>query len=292
MGRRIGPFATNLLRLGLATFILIGIAGIHGGFSGGYAYPGLRTWIWLATSGVMGLALGDFFLYRALTAIGPEKTTQIQILAPAATAAMAWIFLREFLTLPQLSGMALILAGVSIATWDAARRSRALSALDVENAGGTAGPRKPAGYLLTGAWAAVWSSLFQGLGTILAREAFLSQPDLDPILATAIRIGCGAMAVWWLARARGPLGPLLAGVRQPKVLKLLLFGTAFGPVAGMICYLAALKYAPAGIVTTITFMNPLIVIPLGAWHYGTRIGTMAVAGTAVSLAGVLLLGFG
>jgi drug/metabolite transporter (DMT)-like permease len=60
----------------------------------------------------------------------------------------------------------------------------------------------------------------------------------------------------------------------------------------MIAYIAALKYAPAGVVTTITFMTPLIVIPLGAWRYGTRIGAWMVAGTAVSLAGVLLLGFG
>ncbi len=291
-GRRIGPFATNLFRLGLGTFVLIGITAIRNRLVGGFAYPGGLTWFWLSTSGVVGLVVGDFFLYRALATIGPGKTSQIQILAPAATAAIAWALLRETMTFPQLAGMALILAGVSIATWDSARRTDIRNKTGAGGASITSRIQKPAGYLLTGAWAAVWSALFQGLQTVLAREAFLSQPDLDPFLATTIRVGCAGVVAWTVARAWGPWGPALAGARQPKVLRLLLLGTACGPVAGMICYVGALKFAPAGVVTTITFMNPLIVIPLGAWYYGTRIGGPAIAGTAVSLAGVLLLGFG
>jgi drug/metabolite transporter (DMT)-like permease len=60
----------------------------------------------------------------------------------------------------------------------------------------------------------------------------------------------------------------------------------------MLCYIAALKSAPAGIVTTITFMAPLLIIPIGARLYGTRIGWAAAAGTGLSLAGVALLGMG
>ncbi len=293
MGRKVGPFATNLLRLVLATVILAAVMGIRYAVGDAFSKPGVISCLWLSASGIIGLVVGDFFLYRALTTEGPEKTSQIQTLAPAATAIMAWIFLHEILSTPQMAGMGLILAGVSLATWEVARKLK--SQTGVANAGALPGRQnvgKLSGALMSGPMAAIWSALFQALGTVLAREAFLNQPDLDPVLATAIRITSATVVIWIFARTQGPLATVLTGCRAPTIIKLLLAGTLAGPVLGMICYISALKYAPAGVVTTITFMNPLIIIPLGAWHYGTRIGILAILGTALSLAGVLLLGFG
>jgi drug/metabolite transporter (DMT)-like permease len=240
--------------------------------------------------------------------VGPERTSQIQTLAPAATAAIAWFWLKEYLTAGQLAGMGLILAGVFLATSSAARKKTAQLAAEARSeaadlpadaapetarAEGKVGKEgKPGGYLWTGAMAAVWSALFQGLGTVLARQAFLGQTDLDPLVATTVRIAAGTAVLWAYARAMGPLGPTLGDWTSPKVLRLLVAGTVFGPVTGMLCYIGALKFAPAGIVTTITFMAPLIIIPIGARLYGTAITAAAVWGTALSLAGVALLGLG
>jgi drug/metabolite transporter (DMT)-like permease len=140
--------------------------------------------------------------------------------------------------------------------------------------------------------AAIWSALFQAGGTVLAREAFLHQPGLDPVSATTIRVGSGAVALWSYARALGPLGGALGAWTHPNMLRVLAAGTLFGPFLGMLCYVSALKFAPAGIVTTITFMAPLLIIPAGAVFYGTRITLATLCGTALSLAGVALLGLG
>jgi drug/metabolite transporter (DMT)-like permease len=237
--------------------------------------------------------------------VGPERTSQIQTLAPAATAAIAWFWLKEYLTAGQLAGMGLVLAGVFLATTSAARKKTAQLAAEArseaadlpadaapETAGAEGKEGKPGGYLWTGAMAAVWSALFQGLGTVLARQAFLGQADLDPLVATTVRIAAGTAVLWAYARGMGPLGPTLGDWTSPKVLRLLVAGTVFGPVTGMLCYIGALKSAPAGIVTTITFMAPLIIIPVGAKLYGTRITAATVLGTALSLAGVAFLGLG
>jgi drug/metabolite transporter (DMT)-like permease len=301
MGKRVGPMATNLLRLALAFAVLGGLLLARIALGSSPAMPHAAAWLWLAVSGVLGLAVGDAYLYKAFVSVGPERTSQIQTLAPAATAAIAWVVLKEYLAFGQTAGMALILAGVFLATTSAARRKTAalaaeaaegagmpVEAMDAEAPrGGTPGKRPWAGTR-----AAVWSALFQAMGTVLAREAFRGQADLDPLLATLIRIGAGMVALWAYARARGPLGPVLGGWKDAKVLRLLAAGTFFGPVLGMLCYVSALKYAPAGIVTTVTFMAPLIIIPVGARLYGTRITTAAVWGTALSLAGVALLGLG
>lgn len=283
-GRRIGPLATNVLRLTMATFALLALALARGLLGFPIALPHLASVAWLAGSGVIGLTIGDAFLYRAFVSIGPERTSQIQTLAPASTAALAFLALGEILSHRQLAGMALILAGVLTATTSAARAARRAKAILVSS------PAKPSGGFGHAAWAAIWSALFQGLGTVMAREGFLSQADLDPVQATAIRLGAGAIGLWAYARMRGPLRPALGNWAEKHTLRLLLGGVVFGPTLGMLCYISALKSAPAGIVTTITFMAPLLIIPIGARVYGTRIGWAAWGGTALSLAGVVLLG--
>jgi drug/metabolite transporter (DMT)-like permease len=309
-GKRIGPFPTNLLRLSLALGLLMGLLAIRAALGASAAAPHLAAWLWLTASGALGLAIGDAFLYEGFVTLGPERTSQIQTMAPAVTAVIAWIFLKEFLTWSQTAGMALILAGVFIATTSAARRKTAVLVAEA-HAEGAALPMeapsvkakaasiasastsvKPGSLLWTGTMAAAWSALFQGLGTVLARQAFLGQPDLDPLGATTIRIGAGAAALWCYAGFKGPMRPALGAWTDPKVFRLLLAGTVFGPVSGMICYISALKYAPAGIVTTVTFMAPLLIIPIGARLYGTRITAAAMWGTALSVAGVALLGLG
>lgn len=299
MGKRVGPFTTNLLRLSLAFAVLAFLVAACASAGIEMALPRPASWFWLIASGSLGLAIGDAFLYQAFVTLGPERTSQVQTLAPAATAAIAWLFLKEYLTRGQSAGMGLILAGVFLATTSAARRKTALMAAEARSEGAILDVDGPASRsvqggkaLWTGVTAAIWSALFQGVGTVMARQAFLGQGDLNPLIATAIRIGSGAAALWIYARACGPLGPVLGAWREPKVLRLLLAGTFFGPLVGMVCYLAALKYAPAGVVTTITFMAPLLIIPIGTKLYGTRVTPGAIVGTLLSVAGVALLGMG
>jgi drug/metabolite transporter (DMT)-like permease len=64
--------------------------------------------------------------------------------------------------------------------------------------------------------------------------------------------------------SRGLLRSVLGKRTESRALRLLLAGTVFDPTLGMLCYIAALNSAPAGITTTITFLAPLLVIPIGA----------------------------
>lgn len=285
-GRLIGPFATNLLRLLFAFLALLAIIAAQRILGHSAAMPLVPAWLWLSASGIVGLTIGDAYLYKAFVAVGPERTSQIQTLAPAATAAIAWVALREFLSGPQVLGMVLILAGVLMATTAAARTAR--RGTEAGNIPDTAAAQR----VSAGTWAAIWSALFQAIGTVLARQAFKSQPDLDPVLATTVRIGAGTAALWGYARWLGPIRPILGPWREPRAMRLMAIGVLFGPLLGMLCYVAALKSAPAGIVTTITFMAPLLIIPIGAVAFGTRITAAAVWGTALSLGGVVLLGLG
>ncbi len=268
-GRRIGPFATNLLRLQLAMPLLLALCVAQRLASGYSGLPGADAVLLLALSGWVGLGLGDYYLYRSFYHIGPERTSLLISLAPAATAVIAWFWLREILSLVQIGGMALILSGLVAATW------------------------RPAGGN-TSAWSGasngVIAAMCLGLGTVLAREAFLRAPDLSPLDATVVRVGAAAALIFAIAGARGLVPRSFATLRDPWIRKRMLLGTLVGPVGGMSLYVAAMKYQPAGVVATITFMTPLIVMPLGAWHYGTRFEPRTLIGAAAAVAGIALLG--
>ncbi len=268
-GRLIGPFATNLLRLSIASPVLLVFCGALYLWKGPVGLPTPGTALLLAASGIIGLGLGDLLLYRALFRVGPERASLLMTLAPGVAAAAAWFALREILSPAQLIGMTLILGGVLWTVWKPAA------------AGGS----------WHGAVDGIGAALCQGLSSVMAREAFLSDAALSPLYATTVRVGAGAIAIILIARARGGLMTGWKSVRVPHVLPRIILGTFSGPILGMTCYIAAMKFQPAGVVTTITFMTPLLVMPLGAWRYGTRPSGRMLAGGLAALIGVILLGW-
>jgi drug/metabolite transporter (DMT)-like permease len=279
-GRMIGPFATNLLRLSVAAPVMLA-ASIVGLLLTGITaagLPDLRAILILALSGVLGLGLGDLLLYRSLFRVGPERSSLLMTLAPAAAAAMAYSMLDESLSGSQLGGMTLVLGGVLLAVWKSSSST----------ASGTS-PRHHGFWY--GASAGIAAAVCQAASSVMVRQVFLESPDLSPLHATTVRITAAALAILVVARTRNGLTTGFKSMRLPRVLPRLLAGTLSGPILGMTCYIAAMKYQPAGVVVTITFMTPLLVMPLGAWHYGTRIGTRMVAGAGVALAGIALLGW-
>jgi drug/metabolite transporter (DMT)-like permease len=270
-GQIIGPFATNLLRLSIAFPVLLLACALALPWTGFAGFPAWDTALLLALSGALGLGLGDLLLYRSLFRVGPERSSLLMTLAPVVTAVIAWIVLKEFLSAAQLSGMALVLGGVLVAIWAPAVHASPSTRWH-------------------GAANGVAAALCQGIGSVMAREAFLREADLSPLFATTIRIGAAAIAIALVARARGTFVAGMKSVRAPRVLPRIVLGTFSGPIIGMTCYIWAMKYQPAGVVTTITFMTPLIVTPLGAWRYRTRIPWAVGLGAGLAIFGVILLG--
>jgi drug/metabolite transporter (DMT)-like permease len=270
-GRKIGPFHTNLLRLSLGLPLLLLFCAVDFGLHGTAGIPGAGTTLLLVVSGILGLAAGDHLLYRSFFRVGPERTSLLITAAPAVTTLLAWITLGETLSAAQLGGMGLILAGVFAVVW---RHAPA-----------------PGSSAWQGAANGIGAALCQGASSVIAREAFLRDATLSPIFATAVRVGAAAAVIAAIAGVRGTLREGFGTLRNRYVSRRILMGTLVGPVLGMIFYVGAMKYQPAGVVTTITFMTPLLVMPLGAWHYGTRIGGRALLGAGAALAGVLLLGW-
>ena len=114
---------------------------------------------------------------------------------------------------------------------------------------------------------------------------------LSPLYATTIRVASGRVAVLIFALITNRLVSSFKKSAEPAMAWRIVGGTLTGPVVGMLCYIAALKYQSAGVVTTITFMTPLLIILVATWRYKTRLSGRVLLGGLVAIAGVVVLGW-
>jgi len=276
-GRRIGAFRVNLLRIGLsslALFVLLGIAWLLPGARP--VLPRTQEVYWLALSGIAGMAIGDAFYYDALIRLGPRRALQILTLSPVGAALLAWAWLGETMRPTELAGIGVVLAAVAYAIY-------------VERVAEGDVRREPGHVSAAGVFNGLLAALFAGAGAVLGRQAFTLQPDLGTLPATAVRVGAAGAVLWLAPLITGVGWRTAAALGDPHIRKRVILGTIAGPIAGMLCYVAALKYAKAGTVSTLSAMSPIMIIPLVAWRYKTRVRKRAILAALVAIVGVGLL---
>jgi drug/metabolite transporter (DMT)-like permease len=276
-GRRIGPFRVNLLRIAAATFCLALLLGALALVPGPrLVMPGRAQVYWLAMSGIAGMTIGDAFYYDALVRLGPRRALQLLTLSPVGAALLAWAWLHESLRATELAGIIVVLAAVAYAIY-------------VEREAEGDVQREPGRVSAVGVLNGLLSALFAGAGAVLGRQAFTSQPDLNALAATTVRVGSGAAVLWVIGLCAGRASGIVRHLADPSIRKRIILGTLAGPIVGMICYVGALKYAKAGTVSTLSAMSPIMIIPLVAWRYKTRVRKRAIFAAVVAVVGVTLI---
>ena len=74
--------------------------------------------------------------------------------------------------------------------------------------------------------------------------------------------------------------------KSPRAVAATKFARNNGPIVGMLGYIGALKFAPAGLVSTVVSASPLVILPVVAVKYGVRVRPAVVAALVVAVVGV------
>lgn len=271
-GRSVGAPVVNRTRL-LVTFLMLLV--IHW-FVMDSPLPveaAPERWFWLSLSGVIGLVIGDAFLFQALIQIGPRLTLLVFSLSPIISAAVAWLFLGESLGSGQIMGIAVTLVGV---LWVVSERN---------NQGGEAEQRRN---YLTGLLYALGGAAGQALGLIAAKKGLGG--DFSALSGHIIRISSATVVLWIITMMQGQVGATVQRLRErPEALKHIFWGAFFGPLVGVWFSLLAVQYTQVGVASTLMALPPVFLLPIGYFVFNERFGWRAILGTIVALGGVAIL---
>lgn len=277
-GKKFGPLISNRLRLVVAILLL----GITHWIGFGNPIPlnaGAERWFWLGTSGIVGLAIGDLFLFQAYVSLGPRLGLLFLSLSPALASILAWLLLGEILTIGSIFGIILTLAGIAWVVLESNTKEKSF-----------AGNNSEVLHKIStkGVIAGLIAAAGQAFGVVLAK---LGLGDHFPALSgNVIRMTAAFLALWLVTIIQGQvISTVQEANSQRSGLLYILGGAIFGPLVGVSLSLFAIQNTKIGIASTIIALPPVFLLPVGYFILKEHISWQAVAGTVMAVAGVGLL---
>jgi drug/metabolite transporter (DMT)-like permease len=269
-GREVGSMVVNRLRL-IAASLFLSLA--HWLYFGS-PWPigvGWDRWFWLGLSGIVGLAIGDAFLFQAFIWVGPRISMLMMSLAPILAALIAWIFLGEILSTGQLLGIGLTLLGV---IWVIADKN---------------GDRESGkGNYIKGVLFGLGGAIGQALGFVMAKNGLGG--GFSPISGNFIRMVSGMVVLWIITIfSRKVVSSFKEAVTHPSAAWKIIAGAFMGPFFGVSLSLFALQYTSVGVASTLIALPPIFLIPIEYYLFKEIIGWGSFAGTVLAVVGVGIL---
>jgi len=268
--RIVGSGAVNRSRL-IFAFVFLSLSHF---FVEGTLFPtGVEPfrWGWLGVSSILGLVLGDTFLFQAYVLIGPRLAMLLMSTVPIYSTLFGWIFFGESVTAAELAGILMTVGGIG---WVVAERQPGRT--------GVEGKQYKIGVLygLAGA-------LGQVTNLIAARYGMVG--GFSALSATIIRIAVAVIVLWALTFIRGQVLSTLRSCKNRDVLPAIVGGSITGPFAGIWLSLIAIQSARLGIVSTLMALPPILLIPMEFLVYRKPVGLRGMVGTIIALAGVAII---
>jgi drug/metabolite transporter (DMT)-like permease len=266
LGDEVSPLGMNLAK-GIIGILCLGAVILLMGIEPVTAH----AFLFLGVSGLLGIALGDTFFFKALIQLGPRLTILLGTLGPVFTVTLAVVFLRERPSLLAWMGIFLVVGGTTWVLWERA-------------------PRKK----LKAKWAygvkyALLSALCMSLGIIFAKIGVASCSTLQ---ATLIRFLWSVIGLTLWGCVTKDLGNWLLPFRNPRLLKLIFSTVLVVIFGGFWLFLVALKYIDASIATILNSTTPLFILPMAVFLLKEKISFRAILGAIVAVGGITLIFIG
>lgn len=268
-GKRVGSLSVNFIRL-LMAFVLIGT---YTFITRGMFLPvdaTKTTWFWLSVSGLVGFVFGDLFLFQAFVEIGARLSMLIMAFAPPLTAVFGYILIGETITLKGLAGMAITICGISMVILVKKKDEDKISFSQ---------PIKGLGFAFLG-------SVGQALGLTLSK---FGMGNYNAFAATQIRVISGIIGISIFLTIVKKWSDVKIAFKDTNALKKISIGATFGPFIGVSLSLLAIQYAPTGVISSITSIVPVAIIPFSVIILKEKITLKELTGAIIAVIGVSLL---
>jgi drug/metabolite transporter (DMT)-like permease len=269
-GRRVGSQVVNRSRL-IFAFIFLTIAHL---IIEGTLFPrGTEPfrWFWFALSSILGLVLGDTFLFRAYVMIGPRLSMLLMSTVPIYSVLFGWLLFGEQVTTLEMTGILLAVGGIG---WVVTEKRTGQTVVENKQ------------YRL-GILFGLAGALGQVANLVTARYGLVG--GYSTVSATLIRILVAIIILWGIAGLTRQVRYTFEQWRDRTALRTIVAGSFVGPFLGIWLSLIAVQNARLGIASTLMALPPVLLIPIEYLIYGQRVSRRGILGTVVAISGVALL---
>lgn len=273
----------------LATLVMTGSVSLA---IGGWHTIGAREFWLLAGSSFAGISIASTTYFATIYSVGPRITALLFSLTSPFALALGYLVLGETISRWQALGVALVLAGIALAIGMPRRFLKrgdlapAMPVVTPSTVPVSTVPGPPlTGRMGPGIVLGVTTALGQAIGTLLARPAMAA--GVEPFTAMALRSGLAV--ILFIALTATPFGKGKREAVQFGTVGLAVLSAFVGTSLGMSCLMAALRTGNVGIISTLSSMTPVIILPMVWLRSGQRPTAAAWAGALLAIAGTALI---
>lgn len=267
--KKVGSLAVNFIRLIIA-FVLLGCFTL---ITRGMFLPldaEGSTWLWLLISGMTGFIIGDLFLFQAFVEIGSRISMLIMSSVPPITAIAGYLIMGERISLLAAVGMLVATSGIALVILSRNADDKKIK---------LSHSAKGVIYAFIGALGQAFGLIFSkfGMGTY------------NPFAATQIRVISAIIGFSIIIAVSKKWRALFIAIKDFNAMKSISIGSFFGPFLGVSFSLIAVQYTATGIVSTITSISPILIIPISIFMFKEKVLPKEILGAFISIIGVALL---
>lgn len=220
-------------------------------------------------SGLVGLAVGDYFLFRGYQRLGSARTIMVFSLSPLFLTLEGFFFFGQGLNRYQFLAILLMMACVWTISFEKFRER---------------GEWEWHGILY-----ALLGVLLDNVGVVLSRRAFDLSPGTSAFTANAVRCAAGILILYLWQLWRGDEKELRFGKLDWRDRSLVVFAAFMGTFLSLSCWLTAVKVGHIGTLAGVGSFNP-VAASLWEWLLLRKRPTIyLVAALALFLCGFFLL---
>lgn len=261
IGDRLDPLALTLAKGAVGSALLFFIL-----LFWGFGAVGPQDLLLLVLSGLLGISVGDALFFKALGNLGAHAIVVLLTVGQILTVLLAFFWLNESPNPIEWLGIGLISIGVTVVLWTRMQDDAASSLEGI-------------------AWGLA-AVVCMAVATIIAKEALAVT---DSMQAAFIRMIAGTSGVLCMVVSRGQVAEALRPLNKPGFAAFFVFSVAVVTFGGFWLSLLAIKSIDVAVANTLNSTEPLFVLPLAVWILKEKIGVAAVAGSLLTVFGIVLI---
>ena len=260
------PFETNLFKIALGFVLIWPTLFLVDGFAiPDYSLVELGVTL---LSGYLGIAVADTWYLRSLHLVGASRMGIISSLLSPFVILLSVFFLAETLSIWQIAGFALVMAGLLLVTWRANREQ--VDARDLRK----------------GMFYGVASIFLMAVGVVMIKEILETRSFMWTV---QIRMIGGIVGMLIYLAVRGRFRQVWQQYRQPLPWNLIIVASFLGSYVSMMMWLYSYKLIPASVSSVLNQSSNAWMVLLAWLILHEYVGLRKIYGLLLTTAGVLVM---